>query len=117
LPSLGSDTNVKENLDKIDEVFLPCVVIGELSFGARKSERVQENLARIEDFAANNVVLGCDSATARIYGKIKNVLRSKGNPIPENDIWIAAIALQYDLILVTRDAHFKTIDNLKIVAW
>jgi tRNA(fMet)-specific endonuclease VapC len=48
---------------------------------------------------------------------IKSVLRLKGHPLPENDIWIAAIALQYNLILVTRDAHFLEIENLQTVAW
>ncbi len=90
----GKDDNVIENLAKIDEVFLPCIVIGELSFGARKSGRVQNNLARIDEFTANNVIIGCDTDTARHYGEIKNRLRIKGHPIPENDIWIAAIALQ-----------------------
>lgn len=55
--------------------------------------------------------------TARQYGEIKNKLRKKGRPLPENDIWIAALALQYDLILVTRDQHFDEIDNLKLVSW
>jgi tRNA(fMet)-specific endonuclease VapC len=44
-------------------------------------------------------------------------LREKGQPIPENDIWIAAIAQQHDLTLVTKDAHFNVIDHLKIEKW
>ena len=48
---------------------------------------------------------------------MKNALRIKGRPLPENDIWIAAIALQNDLVLVTRDIHFDEIDNLKVVQW
>ena len=51
------------------------------------------------------------------YGKIKNQLKEKGQPIPENDIWIAAIAQQYDLTLVTDDLHFDTITGLKIEKW
>jgi tRNA(fMet)-specific endonuclease VapC len=51
------------------------------------------------------------------YGEVKNALRLKGHPIPENDIWIAAVAHQHDLTLVTRDTHFDEIDNLKIIAW
>ena len=42
---------------------------------------------------------------------------AKGRPIPENDIWIAAIALQYDLTLITRDTHFGEVDNLKVESW
>ncbi len=111
------DSAVKENLAKTDEVFVPSIVIGELNYGARKSARSKENLARIDDFAESNMVLSCDAGTAQFYGEIKNALRVKGHPIPENDIWIAAIALQHGLTLITRDAHFSEIENLKILAW
>ena len=56
--------------------------------------------------------LPCDFDTARLYGRIKAELRRKGKPIPENDIWIAAAAIQYGLTLVTRDRHFDFIDGL-----
>ncbi len=97
--------------------FVPSIVFGELYFGARKSGRPQANLARIDEFAANNVVLGCDTETARRYGDIKDALRVKGRPLPENDIWIAAIALEHDLTLVSRDAHFDEVERIKVVAW
>ena len=113
----ADESAVKDNLSKADEVFVPSIVIGELNYGARKSARSKENLARIDDFAESNVVLGCDTGTAHYYGEIKNALRLKGHPIPENDIWIAAIALQHGLTLATRDAHFGEIENLKILAW
>ncbi len=108
---------VKENLAKASEVFVPSIAIGELYFGALKSRRVKENLARIDEFVANSVVLGCDSDTARRYGEIKNALRLKGRPIPENDIWISATSFQHDLTLITRDIHFKEIDSLKMAIW
>ena len=107
----ADETSVKDNLAKAEEVFIPSIAIGELCYGARKSARAGENLARIDDFAASNVVLGCDTETARYYGEIKNALRLKGRPVPENDIWIAAIAVQHDLTLVSRDAHFSEIEN------
>jgi tRNA(fMet)-specific endonuclease VapC len=98
-------------------IFTPSIVLGELYYGARKSTRVPENLARIEEFAARSTVLVCDTETARRYGEIKDRLRQKGRPIPENDIWIAAIALQYELTLVARDAHFENVDDLKVETW
>ncbi len=64
-----------------------------------------------------NVVLACDADTARQYGTIKHALRLKGRPIPDNDIWIAAIARQYHLMLVTRDTHFAEVDELLSQAW
>ncbi|MEA5574914.1 PIN domain-containing protein [Anabaena sp. UHCC 0451] len=61
--------------------------------------------------------MDCNIETSRKYGEIKNQLRLKGRPLPENDIWIAAISLQYNLILVTRDAHFQEVENLQTVSW
>ena len=90
---------------------------GELYYGAFKSARTENNIARIDEFAADNTVLLCDTATAQQYGFIKNQLRANGKPIPENDIWIAAIAKQYQLRLVTRDNHFQHIDELAIEQW
>lgn len=113
----ADDRAVKENLSKAGETFVPSIAIGELCYGARKSARVQENLARIGEFAASSVVVGCNTDTARRYGEIKNALRIKGRPLPENDIWIAAIVLQHDLTLVTRDEHFNEIESLQVVAW
>lgn len=113
----ADDATVKSHLGKADEVFVPSIAIGELCFGARKSARVTENLDRIDAFASSNVVLSCDTETARRYGEAKNALRIKGHPIPENDIWIAAIALQHDLTLISRDAHFGEVDGLRLVTW
>jgi tRNA(fMet)-specific endonuclease VapC len=56
----------------------------------------------------------CDAATAREYGRIKEILRAKGKPIPENDIWIAAMAVQHGLTLATRDQHFGEVPNLVV---
>lgn len=113
----ADDTSVKERLGQADEVFVPSIAIGELCFGAYKSARVADNLARIDAFAADSVVLGCDTETARRYGEVKNRLKIKGHPIPENDIWIAAIALQHSLTLVSRDGHFAEIESLNLEAW
>ena len=51
------------------------------------------------------------------YGKIKTDLQEKGSPIPENDIWIAAIAKEHNFILVTRDIHFNAVQDLQIDKW
>jgi len=107
---------VKGNLAQASEVFIPSFVIGELCYGARKSGRVEANLARVDELVAGSTILICDTETARQYGEAKNNLRLKGRPLPENDVWIAALALQHDLILVTRDAHFQEAESLKTAA-
>ena len=113
----ADDTVVKDQLGQADQVFVPSIVIGELYYGAHRSGHVKENLARIDEFAFNNVVLGCDTETARWYGEVKHALQLKGRPIPENDIWIAAIALQHNLMLISRDAHLGEIESLSMAMW
>jgi tRNA(fMet)-specific endonuclease VapC len=113
----AGDGRVKKGFDEADEVFLPGVAIGELCYGARKSGRPQENLARVDELVLTNVVLASDVETARRYGEIKNALRIKGRPLPENDIWIAALARPHDLTLVTRDTHFEQIDGMDLALW
>lgn len=99
------------------ELIIPAPVVGELYFGAYKSGRVEHNIAQLEKFLVQNEVLICDAETGNWYGQIKLLLKTKGRPIPENDIWIAAIALQHGLNLVTRDAHFDVVDNLVTESW
>jgi tRNA(fMet)-specific endonuclease VapC len=113
----ADEKDVRENLAVAEEVFLPAIAVGELYYGARKSGRPRENLDRIDEFAAASVVLACDIETARRYGDTKNRLRLIGQPLPENDIWIAALAIQHNLTLVTRDRHFQVIDDLKTTTW
>jgi tRNA(fMet)-specific endonuclease VapC len=108
---------VLQRVAAAEEVFVPVVVLGELYYGARKSARAAANIDRIDEFASAATTLGCDVATAQQYGRIKNDLRAKGRPIPENDIWIAAIAAQHGLTVVSRDDHFADVSGLPIEAW
>ncbi len=112
-----NDSLVIEKIGAAAEVFLSNVTVGELYFGAYKSSRVKDNIRQWEIFILNNTILSCDRFTAKYYGKIKNDLKVKGKPIPENDIWIAAIAMQYNLTLVSRDKHFKEINGLSLQKW
>lgn len=113
----AKDTSIHKRMADVEEIFVPCMAIGELYFGAYSSSKAQDNLARIDEFALNNAVLTCNTDTAKRYGEIKNNLKEKGQPIPENDIWIAALAQQYFLTLVTRDAHFGVVKNLNVETW
>jgi tRNA(fMet)-specific endonuclease VapC len=114
---LANEEVVRTMLGEAEEAFVSSIAMGELYYGAEKSTRPAENVSRIDEFAAITTVLGCDSQTARQYGQIKNMLRAKGRPIPENDLWIAAVARQHALTLVTRDKHFSEIEDLPTVCW
>lgn len=113
----ANDPLVLENLERAEEVFVSSITIGELYYGAYSSNRIADNITRIREFASRNTILACDLITAQYYGQIKNTLKAKGRPLPENDIWIAAIAQQYQLMLVSRDKHFREIDNLSVETW
>lgn len=93
-------------------VFVPVTVIGELLCGALRSARVVENVGQVEAFAADNHVLDCDIETARQSGEIYSELSAAGRRIPENDIWIAAVARQHGLPLAARDGHFDRVPML-----
>ena len=114
---LSGEERIHRRLAENPRVLLATIVVGELYYGARRSHRVEENLATINRFAAGTTILGCDITTAHEYALIKNELRLKGRPIPENDVWMAAIARQYDLTLVSRDKHFAEVDRLRLEQW
>lgn len=113
----AQDANILTQLEKAESTFIPSIALGELHYGARKSSRIEKNLEQLEQLAAQVVILPCDAETSYWYGIVKDGLRKTGQPIPENDIWIAAIALQHGLTLATRDKHFQVVENLKIEMW
>lgn len=113
----ASDQAVLARLSKTDHIFIPSIVLGELYFGAYKSAHPDQNVHRIEELIATSAVLVSDAVTAAHYGQIKKALREKGRPLPENDIWIAALAQQHGLTVISRDQHFKEIESLPVEAW
>ena len=113
----ANDISVLTAANDADEIFIPSIVVGELYYGAYKSQKKQLNVAHINSFVETNVILECDADTAHWYGKTKQFLQVKERPIPENDIWIAGLALQYYLTLVTRDKHFHEIPPLITKVW
>jgi tRNA(fMet)-specific endonuclease VapC len=114
---LKGEEGIADKIDKAKEVYLPIIVIGELYYGAHYSTKVQKNISDIVRLTSQYNTLSIDESTTILYGQIKTKLRKKGKPVPENDIWIAAIAMQYNLIIITRDKHFKEIEGIKIRAW
>jgi tRNA(fMet)-specific endonuclease VapC len=114
---LKGDTAIADGIDNALQVFIPVIVIGELYYGAQYSTQIEQNLSNIHRLIEAYEILKVDEDTAEIYGTIKSLLRKKGKPIPENDIWIAAIAHQHNLTLITRDKHFSEIENLDLISW
>lgn len=104
-------------IDSTDSIFLPAVVLGELLFGANNSTKPEKNEQDIIQFADNSILIPIDEAVAIRYAKVRYDLKKKGNPIPENDIWIAASCLEQNTPLLSNDSHFDKINGLKVVNW
>jgi tRNA(fMet)-specific endonuclease VapC len=100
-----------------EPLFVPLIALGELYKGAEKSARRAHNRQLLDDFLQVAALLYPDSATAEIYARIAVALEAKGQVIPENDVWIAAFALECDMPLATRDAHFRRVDGLTVIEW
>ncbi len=94
----SGDEIVKEKLRNAEFIAVAPTIIGELWYGAQKSQQVIQNLRKIDILANNSKFYRYDFETAQFYGIIKERLERKGTLIPDNDIWIAAIALQHNLI-------------------
>jgi tRNA(fMet)-specific endonuclease VapC len=90
-------------LAAFEELYLPQAALAELYAGAYRSARPEKNLQQIRRFIEAVEVLLPDEFTPEFYGRISAQLARAGTPIPQNDIWVAAIALQFDLPLATAD--------------
>lgn len=113
----ANETSVIANIRVAQAVFIPSIVIGELYFGAYRSSKIEANLKRVSELASYSLVLNCDADTAQQYGRIKDLLRQAGHPIPENDIWIAALGVQHGLTVVSRDEHFDEVPGIAVEKW
>ncbi len=92
-------------------IYLPVTVCGELLFGAANASDKEKNLVKTHDFISNCKILNINGLVAEQYANIRNDLKIKGKPIPENDIWIAALCSTNDIPLFTHDSHFNNISD------
>lgn len=96
------------------ELSFSMIVVGELLFGFRNGTRYERNVEELDEFLADArvTVLSVTRTTADRFGRIATALRKAGTPIPTNDIWIAAHALESGAELVTFDDHFEVVAGL-----
>ena len=117
--ALGSgNVAITQLLEMAEEIIVPSMVVGELMFGFLKGSRFNQNEANLKRFLAQDGVL-FQPVTMNIserYGYVKAALSQKGRIIPENDIWIAATALETGTRLISYDTHFDNIGGLVRIA-
>lgn len=96
---------------------LPVIVLGEFRLGIAASRYRATYEAWLNDWVGAVDVLDIDNETTHSYAAIGLELKSKGKPIPVNDLWIAALCRQYSLPLLSRDRHFDSVSGLQRLDW
>ncbi len=110
-------TEVVDWVARADAIYLPFVVVAELRAGFACGKAGQANAKTLTSFLAQPgvSVLYPTDATTVIYAHLYRQLRAQGTPIPTNDLWIAALASEHNLILLTRDEHFGRLPQLRVL--
>jgi tRNA(fMet)-specific endonuclease VapC len=105
-------------LERVDEIFISSIVVGELMAGFALGSRRKENLSVLQSFLATEATAISDITrdVAERYALIFSELRLQGTPIPTNDIWIAAAAFESGSRLISYDAHFNKISGLVVLS-
>jgi tRNA(fMet)-specific endonuclease VapC len=96
---------------------LPVVVLGEYRYGLKRSRhrRILETL--LDQLERESEILSVETRTAVVYAEVREQLRVRGTPLPENDVWIAALAIQHQQPIVSKDGHFDLVTGLHRVDW
>jgi tRNA(fMet)-specific endonuclease VapC len=113
---LNNQTSIFATLNKYDIIYIPIKVCGELLFGAKNSNLSLKYTKRYFEFIQSLELLETNLIVAQNYASIRLNLKQKGKPVPENDIWIAAICVTNNIPLFTADKHFSYIDELKVIS-
>lgn len=111
---LRGDERVVHHVKRSTHLVMSSIVVGELMYGFRRGSRFAENRERLDDFLSRPYVslLEVGRATAERFGAIAAALADAGTPIPQNDIWIAAHALESGAELISADSHFANVPGI-----
>lgn len=111
------DPGVAPILQQAAEIALPVIALGEYRYGIRQSRHRARYERWLNEVLASCRVLSVDEGTSAVYADIRGELKRAGRPIPGNDLWIAALARQHSLPLLSRDQHFDLVTGLTRVSW
>ncbi len=111
---LRGDAGLAERPSVCEGVAVPLIVLGEMKAGFQGGSQRRRNVVLLQRFLAKATasVLPPGRETAEHYARLFVQLKRAGTPVPDNDLWIAALALEHDLTLITRDRHFERIPQL-----
>ena len=108
---------VVKTVSKATAMHLPVIVIGEYRFGLRASRLRKQREPKLDAFTRACTVLPILESTTMFYAAVRHQLRRSGKPIPENDVWISALALEYGLPVLSDDQHFDAVQGLSRISW
>ena len=113
---MTGDERVLDVLAEAGTTFLSAIVIGELYAGFPGGSRLRENRAQLTSFLQKSTVrvLDVTAETAEVFGQIKNTLKKAGTPIPLNDVWLAAQAIETGSVMVSYDTHFGKVEGIRL---
>ena len=113
---MRDDPAAAERVEASTRILLPAVAVGELMYGFRHGTRYRQNLEQLEQFLAKPFVefVPVTLETCGRFGSVAAALRQAGTPIPVNDVWIAAHALQTGALLLTHDSHFNYVAGVAV---
>ena len=113
---IKGDRKIASVLSLADRIFLPLFVIAELVYGFKLGKRESANRNYLAKFESKRTVSRFlpGSETIELYSEVKKDLKLKGKPIPEHDMWIAAITIETGSTLLTYDKHFSYISKVRI---
>jgi predicted nucleic acid-binding protein len=115
--ALAEHAAVPDRLETAEAIHVPVIALGELRAGFRGGKRGEQNERRLPWFLAQDGVatLGIEPHVSLRYAHVLQALRARGTPIPTNDLWIAALALEHGLVVYSRDAHLGKVPGLPVV--
>ena len=109
--------SVRDPLRSAVRLIVPSVVLGEYFFGIRQSRHRSRYEDWLRRFLPLAEIAAVTSATASAYADVRLGLKRSGNPIPPNDMWIAALARQHALPVLSNDAHFDAVADIRRIAF
>ena len=114
---IDGDRAVGQRLADHGSASIPGIVLGEFRYGLAGSRHRVAYEAWLDEHLPDFDVLAVSAATAVVYAGVRVALKKKGRPIPANDVWISALAIEHRLPVLTRDVHFDAVPGLKRVGW
>jgi tRNA(fMet)-specific endonuclease VapC len=115
--ALRGDSSIVDAVERAEEVWIPFVALAEIKAGFAGGTRVTKNETLLQAFLRlpGVGVLFADRGTTDVYARLVTSLRRAGTPIPTNDLWIASLAVQHELPLLSRDKHFRKVAQVALV--